>query len=272
MNYLSPSEARKLIEVPLSKDESGIPDSFTPELIPFLFPVDHRPSIIPIITPPESPNPRQRTSSRRNEDEARRKAMHALVTNWDKSAKTIARQLVDVLFRGGPTSQKPKQSFQRSFGPEDIEKMNFYKSLIPDFMDGAECLFSGSPKSRPQAPILMPVSCIGGYTVTETVGPLSMITEVIRRKEVVAIWIKERIELSHGRRRARIVKKEGRIVLFDRYMNLVFVPLGNPVDCWQFVRGNVIGLIQRKPRNSNIVSPSASSAFQPSSQSSFRSG
>ena len=272
MKLLSQAEARKLIETPLSRKESGIPVWFTDEMVPFLFPIDRRPVSVSIITPPLSPGQNQRTSTRREQDEARRRAMHTLVTNWDASAKRISKQLVDSLFRGLAPVSNTTERFPGILGPEDASTVHLFQSLIPDFSGDIESIlepFGAKPRSPS---VRMPVACIGGYTVTETVGPLSMLTEVVKRRETVTIWVKEKVELSHGRRRARIRKKDGRIVLFDRYMNLVFIPAGNPADCWQFIRGNVVGLVQRKLRSTYGGSPVSSSTFQSSSQSSSRSG
>jgi len=270
MDILSLTDARKLIEQPLSRSESGIPSWFTDELIPLLFPVERRPVQISITTPPISPGQMQRTSARREQDEARRKAMHTLVTNWDKSAKRTSKQLVEALFRGARPVES-KLRFPGALGPEDAATVRLFHSLIPDATAECDSILDSFAQSVPSPIVQIPVASIGGYTVTETVGPLSMLTEVVKRRETVTIWVKEKLELSHGRRRARIKQKEGRIVLFDRHMNLVFVPLGNPADCWQFVRGSVVALVQRTPRSSLCGSPSSSS-FKSSSQSSSRSG
>jgi hypothetical protein len=266
---LSLSDAKAMIEKPLGKSERKIPEWFTPDLIPFLFPIDQRPSNIPMITPPLTPDEKPRTSTRRGEDEARREAMHKLVTSWDISAKKIAKQLIDVLYRGIRPRFEPEVRLPGKLDFRDLESIRLFNSLIDDHSTIEDIL---RPFQGPQTSIRvhMPVSFIGGYTITETVGPLKMLTEVIRRKETVVIWMKEKFDMSHGRRRVRIIKKEGRLIMFDRFMNLIYIPKGNPSDCWQFVRGNVIALIQK---GSTCTSPSSSvsgSTFHPSSQSSSR--
>ena len=266
MNQLTLSEARQLIEKPLSQSESGIPEWFTPDMIKFLFPITERPAGISIITPPRSPDGAQRTSVRREQDEARRKAMHTLVTNWDKSAKKIAKQLVDVLFRGGSPLSKGKRAGPGVLQVDDLGNIDLFQSLITDTSLITTDILHMFRDSAPSPRVFTSASSIGGYTVTETVGPLAMLTDVIRRKETVVIWVKEKFEISHGRRRVSTIKKSGRVVLFDRHMNIVFVPTGNASDCWQFVRGSVISLIQR---SAPPTSPGGSS-FQLSSQTSSR--
>jgi hypothetical protein len=83
--------------------------------------------------------------------------------------------------------------------------------------------------------------------VTETVGPLSMLAQVVRTREQVIRWLKEKVSYSHGRRKVKVSRLEGQVVLFDRYMNIVYVPRGMPTDRWQFVRGSMIALVQRPP-------------------------
>ena len=243
MKEISLLDARKLLETNSDQQRVRVPAWFQPEYIPLLFPVDHRPGEVSVATPPTSPEGSTRTSTRRDEDETRRRAMHTLVTNWDKSARTVARQLIDLLFRGIAPPHQPTYS-GLSLDETDVANVIKFASLIPDSSD-----FSGDLLSRlrpsPSIPRHLPVSTIGGYSVTETVGPLAMLARVCRYKEPVTVWVKDKIELSHGRRRVRIVRKEGKIVLFDRFMNLVFIPAGNPADNWHFIRGNVVALIHR---------------------------
>lgn len=268
MHSLTISEARRLIEKPLSKSESRIPEWFTPDLIPFLFPIEHRPSVVPIITPPRSPDEKPRTSSRRDEDEARRRAMHSLVTSWDTSAKKTAKQLMEILYRGGRPPTTPVKRLPGQLGIDDLGNINKFHSLITgDPLVDCGHILRSFQDPCPSLRMYMPAASVGGYTVTETVGPLAMLTQVIKRRETVKIWIKEKFEISHGRRRVRIIKREGRVLMFDRYMNLLFVPLGNAADCWQFIRGNVIALIQRRCSEAT----SSPSSFQSSSQCSSRS-
>lgn len=243
MKELSISDARKLLETPSDKRLAKVPDWFLPEQIRFLFPVDRRPISVPIVTPPSSPEGSVRTSARREEDENRRRAMHTLVTSWDKSAKSVARQLIDVVYRGCSLPTSPASSSPNGLSQSDAAMVSKYASLIPGSDIEVSDIIRDFTASSPYR--LLPVTTVGGYSVTETVGPLAMLSRACRYREVVTLWIKEKVEVSHNKRRVRIVKREGRIVLFDRHMNLVFVPQGNAADNWQFIRGTVVALIQR---------------------------
>lgn len=243
MKELSISDARKLLETPSDKRLAKVPDWFLPEHIRFLFPVDRRPNSVPIVSPPSTLEGIVRTSARREEDENRRRAMHTLVTSWDKSAKLVARELIDVVYRGCSLPPAPVSTNSNGLSQSDAAMVAKYASLIPGSdIDASDIIRNFSASSIPQ---LLPVTTVGGYSVTQTVGPLAMLSRACRYREVVTVWVKEKVEVSHNRRRVRIVKREGRIVLFDRHMNLVFVPQGNAADNWQFIRGTVIALIQR---------------------------
>jgi hypothetical protein len=247
MKRISLDEARKLLVEQVDENFGGIPTAFKSDMIQFLFPVDQRPVSESCHTKslPEDQFPR--TSLRREEDEARRKAMHALVTNWDSAAKTTSKQLIDVLFRGiPPINENHTPCFAGRLENTDVATIAKFISLIPGCEAKPECVlrdFSG--ENGGVVPRLLPVSKIGGYSITETVGPLSMLSRVCRNREPVIVWVKERLSLSHSKRRVSISTRRGRIVLFDRYMNLVFVPAGNAANNWQFIRGHVILLVQR---------------------------
>jgi hypothetical protein len=186
-------------------------------------------------------------SVRREEDESRRKAMHELVTRWDKAARTTAKDLVDHLFRGRKFNSPLVRVSNPNLAVNDIQSMmKMFHSLIPDAVDEISSpLFQPSIEVRK---IGTPVQSIGGYSITETVGPLSMLTQVIRSREIVTIWLKERVTYSHGKRKVRISKLEAQIVLFDRYMNIVYIPRGFASDRWQMIRGSMVALIQRPVR------------------------
>jgi hypothetical protein len=246
MTFLSLDDARNLVNEPLSKRDRTVPEWFSPDLIRFMFPIDERPAVDSIPSVSGSPEPAKRTSSRREQDEARRKAMHNLVTNWDKSSKKTAKELVNILFRGHSLVSSPAPSnSSHSLARNDLLRLETFLALIPDSQVSAtDIIREFTP--RCETPRFMPTSTVGGYSVTETVGPLSMLSEVVRRREKVSIWIKEKVGFSHGRRRVSIIKKYGRIVLFDRHINLVYIPHGNAADNWQFIRGSVVALVQRE--------------------------
>jgi len=230
---------------PVDPSFDGVPDGFEQNMIPFLFPVDHRPEMQGIVSGIESST---RTSLRRDEDERRRRAMHTLVTNWESAAKSTSRRLVDVLFRGFSPSVEPLKtaSFPGRLENLDAGNVSKYLSLIPDCVNVSPgsvlAQFAGRCAEIPRQ---LPMFKVGGYSVTETVGPLSMLSRVCRTREPVVVWVKDRLKLSHSKHRAGISQRRGRVVLFDRYMNLVFVPAGCGADNWQFIRGHVILLIQR---------------------------
>ena len=256
MKELSLREARNIVDPGNTNPSKRIPNWFMPDMIKYLFPIDQRPVTVPIVTPPGSPG--ERTSTRRDEDEARRKAMHSLVTSWDKSARSIAKQLVDVLFRGySPGPGRTGACFGTLCAADRVHLTRF-ASLIPDSDVDISSVLASLSKPVPQ---LSPAYSVGGYTVTETVGPLAMLSRVCKYKERVTVWTKEKVAVSHGRRRAQIRRREGRIVLFDRQMNIVFIPDGNPADNWQFIRGHVIVLVQRSGGQRQLQSsPSSSSS------------
>ncbi len=235
MKDLSNSDARHLLNSFNKEHKQQIPPWFKPEHLKYLFPVEHRPTEEDS-TPftPSSPEESIRTSVRREEDEARRKAMHELVTNWDKAARSTARSLVDQRYRG-VLIQPPSSVPTIDTGLQDL----FY-SLIPD---------SNPDFAEPKHPLVssdtyLPVHTVGGYSVTDTVGPLSMLTRLCRSREIAVIWIKNKVRISHGKRTVQILKREGTIVLFDRFMNIVFVPRGRACDRWEFIRGSMIALVQ----------------------------
>lgn len=248
MKRISLDDARELVLGSVDKNFEGIPPGFKPDMIPFLFPINERPAHVYVNTPPISPEQSTRTSVRRDEDEARRKAMHALVTGWDQAAKITARRLVEVLFRGLPCGSPAAIPCELTGRLEKMDYGNVSKflSLIPDCQVSADSVvaeFAGNEENRQR---WQPVFRIGGYSVTETVGPLSMLSRVCKSREQVIIWVKEKMKLSHGKRKLQISHRTGRIVLFDRYLNVVFVPAGNAADNWQFIRGHVILLVQRR--------------------------
>jgi hypothetical protein len=264
MKQLTLTDARRLIQPGPDYSATAIPAWFTSDMIQYLFPLDHRPASVPILTPPSSSG-EGRTSARRDEDESRRKAMHSLVTNWDKSARTVAKQLVDVLFRGSPP---PVKADGRSFGTlalVDEVNVSRFASLIPDSSVDVSRLIASLSTPCPQ---FSPVSSIGGYTVTETVGPLAMLSRICRTRERVSVWTKDKVCISHGRRRVRINRREGRVVMFDRQMNIVFIPSGNAADNWQFFRGHVIVLVQSLHNTSRSLQSTPSSSSSSSSSSS----
>ena len=235
MKELTKADARHLLDSYNKDLKNQIPDWFKPEHLQYLFPVKHRPTSLSLSPfTPSSPEESIRTSVRRDEDEARRKAMHDLVTNWDKAARSTSRSLVDHLFRGVPIKPPP--------GPQslDMETVELFHSLIPDSTPGC------SPIVHPYvyADSYLPVHSVGGYSVTDTVGPLSMLSRVCRSREIAVLWIKEKVRMSHGKRTVKIKKREGTIVLFDRYMNIVFIPRGRASDRWEFIRGSMIALVQ----------------------------
>lgn len=244
MKLISFDEARQLIEEPVSKRDRTIPDWFAPNHVRFLFPIESRPVPVEVCTPPLSPGFSQRTSVRREQDEARRKAMHNLVTNWDKSARQTSKTLLNTLFRGEPPPRVAETTFVSLLSTGDILNIQKYSSLIPDARVSCKDVLDWFPHPA-VVPKISPISVIGGYTVTETVGPLSMLASAVRSKEQLVVWVKERVEFSHGRRKVRIGKRQGRVVLFDRHVNIVFIPRGNASDNWQFIRGSMIALIQR---------------------------
>ena len=255
MDELSENAARVLLREPVAAG-FRVPPWFIPEHIAYLFPVNRRPATAYTVpATPEtpstshtlgSPDEAVRTSKRRHEDEARRLAMHTLVTSWEKSAKSTARELVNALFRGfkvrPPTLSHPSMSLVGG----DVEMVSRFLSLIPGGHEDMcrEILgeFAPSQSCIPR----VQVASIGGYSVTETVGPLALLTRLCRDRTPAIVWVKDAVRMSHGRRTVRIVRREGRIVLFDRYMNLVFVPLGNASDNWQLIRGAVVALVQVK--------------------------
>jgi hypothetical protein len=236
MEELSGSDARKLLNT-FEKDKNvQIPSWFKPEHLKYLFPVENRP-----IEPegnsfvPSSPDDIVRTSVRREEDETRRKAMHELVTNWDKAARTTARSIVDHIFRGVTHSKvQPPPCIDRGV-------MDLFHSLIPDAEPPCEF---GIEQTNVSSISYLPVHSVGGYSVTDTVGPLSMLSRLCRSREPAIIWVKNKVRMSHGKRCIQILKREGQIVLFDRFMNIVFVPRGRASDRWEFIRGSMIALVQ----------------------------
>ena len=235
MRELSKSDARHLLESFDKDRKETIPKWFKPEHLKYLFPTDHRPEngkSTPFT--PSSPEESIRVSVRREEDEARRKAMHELVTNWDKAARTTARSLVDHIFRGVPV-QPPPTVLPDNSGLEDL-----FQALIPD----ANPHFTHAPHSYVSSDSYLPVHSVGGYSITDTVGPLSMLSRICRSREQAIIWVKHKVRMSHGKRTVRILKREGTIVLFDRFMNVVFVPRGRASDRWEFIRGSMIALVQ----------------------------
>ena len=235
MRELSKADARHLLDSFDKEKSNNIPSWFKPEHLKYLFPTEHRPKDDrkgPFT--PSSPEESVRVSVRREEDEVRRKAMHELVTNWDKAARSTARSLVDHIFRGVPVQSAPVISSTDS-GLEDL----FY-SLIPDSNPG----FNPAPHPYVSSDSYLPVHTVGGYSITDTVGPLSMLARLCRSREPAIIWVKHKVRMSHGKRTVKILKREGTIVLFDRFMNIVFVPRGRATDRWEFIRGAMIALVQ----------------------------
>jgi hypothetical protein len=244
MKLISFDEAKQIIEEPICRRDRRIPEWFTLDLVRFLFPMDSRPVQAQLSNLPSSPGFLQRSSVRREQDEARRKAMHSLVTNWDKSAKQTSKSLLNILFRGEAPPRAAESMFVSSLSNADILNVQRYSSLIPDARVAYTDVLNWF--DRPVIiPNHSPISTLGGFAVTETVGPLAMLASIVRSKETVVVWIKEKAEFSHGRRKVQIGKRQGRIVLFDRHMNIVFIPKGNASDNWQFIRGSMIALIQR---------------------------
>jgi hypothetical protein len=235
MNELSKADALRLLNTFDKEDKAQIPSWFKPEHLKYLFPVEQRPmgtegcSFVP-----SSPEDVVRTSVRREEDETRRKAMHELVTNWDKAARTTARAIVDHIFRGVNHSKiRPPPTIDRGV-------MELFHSLIPDSVPDD----TGIEIPHVSTSSYLPVHSVGGYSVTDTVGPLSLLSRLCRSRETAIIWVKDKVRFSHGKRCVKIVKREGQIVLFDRFMNLVFVPRGRASDRWEFIRGSMVALVQ----------------------------
>ena len=235
MKELSKSDARHLLDS-FNKDQIyHIPASFKPEYLKYLFPIEHRPrdsESLPFT--PSSPEAAVRTSVRREEDEARRKAMHELVTNWDKAARSTARSIVDHIYRGVPVSPAPAVPIIGG-GLQEL----FY-SLIPDVTSDLDHTIHPYVSSDSY----MPVHTVGGYSITDTVGPVSMLARLCRSRELAVIWVKHKVRSSHGKRTVQIRRREGVVVLFDRFMNIVFVPRGRASDRWEFIRGSMIALVQ----------------------------
>ena len=246
MLELSKADARAMLDSYDKDKKFEIPSWFQPEHLRFLFPIDQRPSTVDsYVSTPSSPEEAVRTSVRREEDEARRKAMHELVTRWERAARTTARDLVDHLYRGARFKSPQIADEKLDFSdPSFSSLMGVFQSLIPDApsTERVTPLTSASPYSNINS--LVPVKSVGGYSVTETVGPLAMLARLCRTKSPAIIWVKEKVRMSHGKRTVRIRKREGTIVLFDRHTNVVFVPAGRAADRWEFIRGALIALIQ----------------------------
>ena len=251
MDELSEYAAIKMLNAPLVPG-FRIPHWFKPEYVKYMFPVDRRPLSL-VCTPPtpstiltpSSLGELFQTSSRRLEDKSRREAMHTLLTGWDKSAKTTARDLVNVLFRGFPCNPSLMPSRPLPVGGVDFGDVAKFLSLIPGSdSESAHAITAQFSPAIPNA--YPPMFTSGGFSLTETVGPLAMLTRVVKQRSIVFVWVREKVRMSHGTRKVKIVKREGKIVLFDRFMNIVFVPLGNATDHWQFIRGATVAIVQVK--------------------------
>jgi len=249
MDELTDFAAIKLLNAPLVPN-FRIPHWFKPEYVQYLFPMDRRPltfSCTPS-TPAasrsaSSPEDSLQTSSRRTEDKSRREAMHTLLTTWDKSAKTTARDLVSVLFKGCARREDASSSRSSILGTVNVLEATKFLSLIPNQAPSQlDRIMRQFGTSVPSA--ASPMFTVGGHSLTETKGPLSLLSRAIRQRIQVVIWVKEKVGMSHGTRRVRIARKRGRVVLFDRYMNIVYVPAGNASDHWQFIRGATVALVQ----------------------------
>jgi hypothetical protein len=247
MEELTSDQVRELLLSPTPVSSLRLPKWLKHEHLKYMFPVSERPSSS-IAAPSVASN--LQVSSRRAEDEARRKAMHSLITTWEKGARLVARQLVDVVYRGGRigASDVPASSLSIGSGlsSSDTATITAISALIPptpsDMVSNTASITSLFTCHH-ETFSYVPITTIGGYSVTPRAGPLCMLSRLVASRQPATLWLKARVRVSHGRRRVSIEKRTGRITLFDRHMNLVFIPSGAPSSQWEFIRGSMVALV-----------------------------
>ena len=248
MEELTEYAAIKLLNAPLIPN-FRVPPWFKSEHVTYLFPIDRRPAYVcsnasTPMTPSTSLTPSSpdesflRVSKRRGEDLVRREAMHTLLTSWDKSARSTARDIVNILFRGHSLGIANTSMIGLNDG--DSENVANFLALVNGDVGACSRVIADFKKSQRPFHSQMPIRSICGYSVTETVGPLAMLSRLCRTRSLATIWVKRKKPANQ----IQIVKRTGVLVLFDRYMNIVYIPTGNANDNWQFIRGSMIALVQ----------------------------